>query len=134
MSPKIKLGSLVFVIEMNNDINKIEGIGIIRNMNKMDKYYSIYDKGDYNRYVYIGNHYLSREELIKYNKQMIDMIEMFLFKGKTHLKRGYGMTMLTDKFMKKKKKDFDFEYELKDCFYYYYKSSSPHQNANETNK
>ena len=31
MSPKIMYDSLVFVIEMNNDTDKIEGIGLIRN-------------------------------------------------------------------------------------------------------
>ena len=29
MSPKIALGALVFVIEMNNSTNKIEGIGLV---------------------------------------------------------------------------------------------------------
>jgi hypothetical protein len=31
MSPKIYLNSPVFVIEMNNSTNKIEGIGLIKN-------------------------------------------------------------------------------------------------------
>ena len=34
---KIPLHSFVYVIEMNNDTNKIEGIGLIVNNRKLDK-------------------------------------------------------------------------------------------------
>ena len=52
MSPKIMYDSLVFVIEMNNDTDKIEGIGLVRNRPDLNKYYRIYEHGDYNRYIY----------------------------------------------------------------------------------
>jgi len=38
---KIPLHSYVYVIEMNNDKNKIEGIGLIKNERKVDKNYRI---------------------------------------------------------------------------------------------
>ena len=41
------LGALFFVIEMNNQTNKIEGIGLIRNQLVLDKKYNIYNKNLY---------------------------------------------------------------------------------------
>ena len=38
----ICLDTNVFVLEMNNSKNKIEGIGLIRNKTHVDKYYKIY--------------------------------------------------------------------------------------------
>ena len=39
MSPKIHYNSPVFVIEMNNSTNKVEGIGLIKNKPESKKYY-----------------------------------------------------------------------------------------------
>ena len=44
----IPMESSVYVIEMNNDINKIEGIGLINNRLILDKNYRIYKDMDYN--------------------------------------------------------------------------------------
>jgi hypothetical protein len=50
MSPKILNDSIVFVVEMNNDSNTIEGIGLVRNRAYLDKYYNIYSIGYNNKY------------------------------------------------------------------------------------
>ena len=42
-------GSLIFVIEMNNDENRIEGIGLIRNTLIFEKKHNIYENSDYNK-------------------------------------------------------------------------------------
>ena len=39
LATKIPLGKLIFIIEMNNSINKIEGVGLIRNTIATDRYY-----------------------------------------------------------------------------------------------
>ena len=44
----------IYVIEMNNSKNKIEGIGFIQNKIYIDKIYRIYNERDYNRYIYKG--------------------------------------------------------------------------------
>ena len=41
ISPKISYNTPVFVIEMNNSINKIEGIGLIKNKPETKKYYKV---------------------------------------------------------------------------------------------
>jgi hypothetical protein len=60
MTEKIPLNSLVFVVEMNNSTNKIEGIGLIRNMLHPEKKLRVYQTGNYNRYTYYGNFRIDR--------------------------------------------------------------------------
>lgn len=98
-SPKIMINSIVFVVEMNNSINKIEGIGLIRNSIHKDKYYKIYSDGNYNRYIYKSNYHVSREEILRYNPNIVNILDNILFKGKTHLKRGSGFTTIPKKLL-----------------------------------
>lgn len=100
MSPKILTDSLLFVIEMNNSLNRIEGIGIIKNTIRLDKYFRVYETGDFNRYVFKGDYRLDREELIMYNNKVVEILDNILFKGKTHLKRGRAITKVSDEFLK----------------------------------
>ncbi len=102
MSPKIMYDSLVFVIEMNNDTDKIEGIGLVRNRPDLNKYYRIYEHGDYNRYIYKGNYRIDRTTLLEHNSALVKVLEYVLFGEKTHLKRGSGFTTVTQKFLKSK--------------------------------
>lgn len=100
LSPKIHINSLVFVVEMNNSINKIEGIGLIRNCIHKDKYYKIYSDGNYNRYIYKSNYHIPREEILRHNQNIVTILDNILFKGKTHLKRGSGFTTIPPKLLK----------------------------------
>ena len=102
MSPKIMNESLVFVIEMNNDNDHIEGIGLVRNKPYLDRYYRIYDHGDYNRFVYKSNYRIDRLTLWEHNKVLVKVLEYVLFGEKTHLKRGSGFTTVTQKFLASK--------------------------------
>jgi len=129
----IEANSIVFVFEMNNSINQIEGIGLIRNILTNDKQPRIYQEGNFNRFCYLGKYHISREQIErKYSYLWLEKIEYILFKGREHLKRGGGMTSLTDKILKKKtdkiKKLFnvDVDYhslskEIKNIFVDYYK-------------
>ena len=98
---KISLGDWCCVLEMNNELNKLEGIGLIRNMLKRDIYYKVYEERNFDRYTYVGKYHLSRETLMKENPLLLELMETMVFKGKSHLKRGSGMTMLTDKIMQR---------------------------------
>ena len=73
MSPKILNDSIVFVVEMNNDSNTIEGIGLVRNRAYLDKYYNIYKEGNYNRFVYKSNYRLDRDKLLEHNSFCVTM-------------------------------------------------------------
>ena len=101
-SPKILYNSIVFVIEMNNQQNRIEGIGLIKNKPHMDKYYRIHNDGNYNRYVYKSKYFVEREILQRYNPMLVEALDYILFKEKTHLKRGTGFTTVPEKLIKHK--------------------------------
>jgi len=82
---------------MNNSLDQIEGIGLIKNRLRTDKYYKIYTDGNFNRYTYSGNFWLSREQISQYDPELITIFDKILFKGKSHLKRVSGISIVTDK-------------------------------------
>lgn len=100
LNQKIPVNKALFICEMNNDTNKVEGIGIIRNRILCDKYYKVYDTGNYNRYVFKGQYHINREIFERYNPTIIKILDHILFKEKTHLKRGAGITKIPDKLMR----------------------------------
>lgn len=92
----------IFVLDMNNTINKIMGIGIIINVLAKDQSLNIYDNPMFNNYVYKSNFYIP---IIDTNdNQYFDYIEQpwrdfietefesVIFYGKGHLKRGGSFT------------------------------------------
>ena len=100
LSSKISYDTPVFVIEMNNSTNKIEGIGLIKNRIQTDRYYRVHNDQNTNRYIYIGKYFIDRETIESYNPQLVYILEIVLFKGKTHSKRGSGLTIIPEKVLK----------------------------------
>lgn len=94
---KIDIGSFLFIVEMNNDTNKIEGIGLVKNSLALERKYKIYENDDYNRYTYRGNYWLSRQQILDFDSSIVEIFDKILFKGKTHLKRACGITVLNEK-------------------------------------
>jgi hypothetical protein len=82
---------------MNNETNEIFGIGIIRNKIIIDKKYNIYNYFEYNRYIYKGDYWLSREYILRNNEKIIEILENILFKKKSNVKRQSGITVITPK-------------------------------------
>ena len=103
ISNSIPKNVIIFVIEMNNDTNKIMGIGIIKNKRDIKQNIKIYYNNDiyYNKFVYHSNMRLDRIN-IPYNK-MIEVFEEILFKGSRHFKRQTGITILSWKRFPRKK-------------------------------
>jgi hypothetical protein len=117
LSPKISHDTLVFVIEMNNSTNMIEGIGLIKNKPEMEKYYKVHLDGNTNRYIYIGNYFIDRKKMEEYNPQLVEILEQILFKGKTHSKRGAGLTIIPEKVLKLDIcKNINIKKDIKDIF------------------
>jgi hypothetical protein len=90
-------GTLIFVIEMNNETNSIEGIGTIRNVLITEKRHRVYANGDYNRFIYHGDYWISREQINNIDKELVEIFDLILFKGKSHLKRQSGISIITEK-------------------------------------
>jgi hypothetical protein len=103
MTEKIPLNSLVFVVEMNNSTNKIEGIGLIRNLVNHEKKLRVYETGNYNRYTYQGKYRIDRCTIEIVSPQVLKILEQLVFTGKTHLKRGGGFTRIPEKLYKQHK-------------------------------
>jgi len=84
--------AMVYVIEMNNDQNKIMGIGLVRNYIN-PKYKMCIYKSDtnYNRYIYNSAYRKDRSEL---NEKFLEALEIILFTGYGHYKRGQGITVI----------------------------------------
>jgi hypothetical protein len=101
ISTKIPEESLLYIFEMNNSLNRIEGIGVIKNKIYYDNYYKIYSDGNYNRFVYRSNYRIDREHLEVNYPDILTLFELLLFKGKTHLKRGFGITRVPEKLIDK---------------------------------
>lgn len=122
LSPKILYNTPVFVIEMNNSTNKIEGIGLIKNRPETKKYYKVHSDANINRYTYIGNYFIEREIINDYNSQLVYVLEEILFKGKTHSKRGAGLTTIPEKVLKFEIcEGINIKKEIKELFIYHFR-------------
>jgi hypothetical protein len=98
INPKLQLDIPILVIEMNNSENKICGISIIRNK-LVFNIHNVYSHTTFNRYVYRGNSYVSRDKMIEINNELVLIIDNLLFKGKTHQKRLQGISLLKEKLL-----------------------------------
>jgi hypothetical protein len=122
LSAKIHYDTPVFVIEMNNSSNRIEGIGLIKNRPSSNRYYKVHDDGNTNRFIYIGDYFMDRETIIRNNPFITDVLDEILFKGKTHSKRGSGLSIIPEKVLK-----FDIcngrdiKKEIKELFIYHFR-------------
>ena len=122
LSAKVSYNTPVFVIEMNNSENKIAGIGLIKNNIAKDRYYKVHEDANYNRYIYIGKYYLTRETILEFNPTLVEILDLILFKGKTHSKRGVGLSLLPEKVLKLDIcKDFDIKKDIKDLFVFHFR-------------
>lgn len=100
MTNQIPIDSAVFVLEMNNDKNKIMGIGMVRNHPVLNKY-RVYKNNNYNRYVYTGKHYINREAMNPQEELIMKALDILCFKGNTHMKRGQGLQLFPLKILYK---------------------------------
>ena len=75
---------------MNNDLNKIIGVGMVRNKPVLSKH-RVYENGNYNRYVYIGNNRIGRDEMSEEEELIMQVFDILCFTGNKHMKRGQGL-------------------------------------------
>ena len=124
LSPKIHYNTPVFVIEMNNQKNQIDGIGLIKNKYETNRYYKVHNDGNTNRFTYIGKYFIDRETLDDYNAELVYVLDELLFKGYTHSKRGAGLTTIPEKVLKS---DFcgevNIKKDIKDIFIYHFRNN-----------
>tara|TARA_B110000014_G_C19613902_1_gene324802 strand:+ start:48 stop:515 length:468 start_codon:yes stop_codon:yes gene_type:complete len=94
LSTKVLPNTYIIVLEMNNSINKIGGLGIIKNQ-LIYKKYKIYSDNNYNRFIYKSNLYISRNNFTNFEDNIIRNLEKILFKSRYHCKRGQGIQSIS---------------------------------------
>lgn len=130
LSPKILYNTPVFVIEMNNETNKIEGVGLIKNRPSTTRYYKVHQDGNTNRFTYIGNYFVERDVIDDYNPLLVYVLDKILFKGYTHSKRGSGLTLIPEKVLKLDIcEGIDIKKEIKNIFIQHFREKLSHKNT-----
>lgn len=95
MANSIPVDAFVFVLEMNNTENRIEGIGLVKNHTYTRR--PIYSDANYNRYTYRSQKRVDRSQMNDAELAVLSIIETIVFKGKSHMKRGSGFGLLRRK-------------------------------------
>jgi len=90
ITKSIPVDSTVFILEMNNDINQIVGIGMVKNHPFYHKY-SIYENSNFNRYIYIGKYHILRKDMSEEENMIMTVFDILCFTGNTHMKRGANL-------------------------------------------
>ena len=124
MSEYIDKYTYLFILEMNNTVNKIMGVGLISNVT-LDKKHQIFNNEVFNNYNYGSSYHIqliNPDTICNYNLRSIkkidnhqtiycdnineEFIEFFekiiipkCFYGKSHLKRGGGFTRFPMKYL-----------------------------------
>ena len=90
INASIEPNTILLIIEMNNEINQIMGIGMVKNMVLIKKH-NVYTNENYNRYSYIGKHRIDRQNVNQTELNYIQDLESMCFKGPRHMKRLQGI-------------------------------------------
>ena len=116
INPKLLLDVPIIVIEMNNSKNEVCGVSLIRNK-MVFNIRNVYSHTTFNRYVYIGKYHINRDMLMRINENLVTMLDMILFKGKSHQKRLQGISLLREKLLTDERLEgMNIENELKFIF------------------
>ena len=109
--------SVLFVLEMNNSINKIMGIGMVANVCHVKKY-RIYNDDNYNRYAYVGKYRIDRNNVSEEEEIILQVFDRLCFQGSGHQKKLPGLKgfPLDRLFKLRKRKDLDLVDYLKEMF------------------
>ena len=86
----------LFVLEMNNSTNKLEGFSLIKNRLIWDKKYKIFSDNNYNRFTYKGKIHIKRSALNQEEEKIMNILDILLFTGSRHMKRGQGIQILPE--------------------------------------
>ena len=107
----------LFVLEMNNDTNRIMGVGRIVNEIRADRGYRIYEDQNYNRYTYLGRQRLDRDVIMQssVHARVLETLERMLFYGSRHAKRGHGIHELPVR-IRKNRPGFSFTHFFAELF------------------
>ena len=105
----VSISSLIISKPSFNTLDNLNFLfGGIKNLNYADKYYKIYSDGNYNRYVYKSLYKidLNNNNITDYERKVIEIFNVLLFKGSRNVKRYNGITELPKWIKNNKHMDF----------------------------
>jgi hypothetical protein len=109
--------SILFVLEMNNDTNKIMGVGILKNHAICDHTkYRVYSNQNYNRYSYLGSRRIDRSEMTEKEETIMKVFDILCFKGARHMKRLRGIKAFPLDILYRCKEELDLVYFIRGMF------------------
>ena len=104
ISAYVAKDSILFVFEMNNEENRIEGLGMVKNIAYPSRY-GVYEDCNYNRFSYLGKARIDRCDMSEEEESIMKAMDIICFTGKFHQKRSHGITVfpldLIEKFKEK---------------------------------
>jgi len=89
-SQDIPVDTNLFVLEMNNEENRIMGIGLVKNKPLFNKY-SVYTNPKYNQFAYVGKYRIDRNSMDEMEERIMKVFDILCFKSKRHMKRLLGL-------------------------------------------
>lgn len=102
----------VIVLEMHNDENRIRGIGLIQNKTYHKEPCRIYESDrNYNRYIYRGRIRIDRSQMDADEEKLMIVLDLALFTGRSHSKRGRGIMCLPKRLLETKSMDLPQRFE-----------------------
>jgi len=115
VSDKISKDTNLFILEMNNEINRIIAIGLILNK-PIYQYYNVYSNNDYNMHSYIGKYRIERETMTPEEDVIMQIFDKLCFQGQNHMKRGQGITTFPTKILYRCRNILDLVKSVEDMF------------------
>ena len=98
--------AIMFILEMNNDENRIMGVGLVKN-NPYPNKHVIYEDGNWNRYNFVGKNRIDRDELKEDEEWIFKALDIICFTGCRHQKRNQGITIFPPDMLERCKKRLD---------------------------
>ena len=92
ITESVPIDTVMFILEMNNDKNKIIGLGMVRNHPHINRY-TVYSNGNYNRYVFVGKQRIDRDDMSVDEDRIMKVFDILCFTGNKHMKRGNGLQL-----------------------------------------
>lgn len=96
----VPVAGIVMVLEMNNTQNRLEGVGLVRNQRaRVSLPLGMYDSAlpqyaPVAPHVWFGRHHVTRAEMLRVCPTLLQVLELALFRGRAHVKRGRGVLAL----------------------------------------
>jgi hypothetical protein len=97
---------------MNNDINRVEAVGMLRNVPAYDAFAVYASNTRYNAFSYRGKHRVARTEMNKHEEKIMRALDVMCFTGSRHQKRLSGLKVFPARILRRCRADLDVAAEL----------------------